>query len=133
MAELGAQCRTAARQEEVLADFAAGLRPAEPAEIDSLLLRGQAAEATRFLKSLSNPHRLMVLCHLLHGERSVGDLERALGIQQAHLSQQLARLRRDGLVRTRRHSRSIYYSLGSREAQQMIGLLYRLFCANPDA
>lgn len=133
MTETSTASRAANLREGVLAGFSAGLRLVEPADIDSLRLGAQAAAATRFLKSLSNPHRLMVLCHLLGGERTVGDLERALGIQQAHLSQQLARLRRDGLVRTRRHSRSIYYSLGSQEAQQMIGMLYSLFCANPDA
>lgn len=100
--------------------------PAEP--IDASRLRGRARAASRFLKTLANQHRLMILCHLIEGEYSVGQLEEQLGIQQAHLSQQLARLRREGLVRTRRDSRLIYYSLGSEEAREMIAALYRVFC-----
>lgn len=97
-------------------------------EIDAARLRARAQTATRFLKTLANHHRLMILCHLVEGEYAVGELEEQLGIQQAHLSQQLARLRRDGLVRTRRESRTIFYSLGSEEAREMIGTLYRVFC-----
>lgn len=113
-----------------------GMRPPEakgeaaPAadDIDAARLRARAQAATRFLKTLANHHRLMILCHLVEGEHAVGELEEQLGIQQAHLSQQLARLRRDGLVRTRRESRTIFYRLGSEEAREMIGTLYRLFC-----
>jgi ArsR family transcriptional regulator len=86
-------------------------------------------EATAFLKTLANQNRLMALCHLAEGERSVGELELLLGIRQANLSQQLARLRADGLVKTRRDSKSIYYSLDSPEVVSVIQLLYRLFCA----
>ena len=95
---------------------------------DAAPLRARARVATRFLKTLANQHRLMILCYLVEGEHAVGELEERLGIQQAHLSQQLARLRRDGLVRTRRESRTVYYSLGSQEAQDMIATLHRLFC-----
>lgn len=87
-----------------------------------------AQSAAQFLRCIANPHRLMILCHLTHGEASVGQLERELGIRQAHLSQQLARLRQDGLVTTRRDSRTIYYALGSDAAREVIGLIYRLFC-----
>jgi DNA-binding transcriptional ArsR family regulator len=104
-------------------------KAAPPADdIDAARLRARAQAATRFLKTLANHHRLMILCHLVEGEHAVGELEEQLGIQQAHLSQQLARLRRDGLVRTRRESRTVFYSLGSEEAREMIGTLYRLFC-----
>lgn len=89
-----------------------------------------AQSAAQFLRCIANPHRLMILCHLSVGEASVGQLERELGIRQAHLSQQLARLRQDGLVTTRRDSRTIYYSLGSDAARETIGLIYRLFCAH---
>ncbi len=99
-----------------------------PDVIDPARLRARALAATKFLKTLANNHRLMILCHLVEGEHSVGELEEHLGIQQAHLSQQLSRLRRDGLVRTRRESRTIFYSLGSEEAREMIGTLYRMFC-----
>lgn len=95
---------------------------------EAVRLAGSAKEATRFLKTLANPHRLVILCYLVDGERAVGELERLVGIQQAHLSQQLARLRREGLVRTRRSSRTIYYSLGSEETREMIGTLHNLFC-----
>jgi ArsR family transcriptional regulator len=101
------------------------------AEDDGIELNAMTANAimaTQFLRCIANPHRLMVLCHLTHGEASVGQLERELGIRQAHLSQQLARLRQDGLVTTRRDSRTIYYALGSTAARELVGLVYRLFC-----
>jgi DNA-binding transcriptional ArsR family regulator len=96
-------------------------------------MRAQAGEAGRFLKSLSNGHRLLILCALAEGEKSVGELERLLEMRQPHLSQHLTRLRADGLVRTRRASRAIYYSLGSEPAERVIGLLYELFCAKDAA
>ncbi|HQT83335.1 MAG: transcriptional regulator [Acidiphilium sp. 37-64-53] len=100
---------------------------------DSIELHAMTSSATiaaQFLRCIANPHRLMVLCHLTHGEASVGQLERELGIRQAHLSQQLARLRQDGLVTTRRDSRTIYYALGSDAARDVVGLIYRLFCTS---
>ncbi|MBW4035651.1 MULTISPECIES: ArsR/SmtB family transcription factor [Acidiphilium] len=100
---------------------------------DSIELDAMTSSATiaaQFLRCIANPHRLMVLCHLTHGEASVGQLERELGIRQAHLSQQLARLRQDGLVTTRRDSRTIYYALGSDAAREVVGLIYRLFCTS---
>ncbi|MDA8249508.1 MAG: metalloregulator ArsR/SmtB family transcription factor, partial [Rhodospirillales bacterium] len=75
-----------------------------------------------------NEHRLLILCHLHRGETSVTELEERLGLRQAHLSQHLARLRGDGLVRARRESRSVHYSLGSREARLLVERLYELFC-----
>lgn len=92
-------------------------------------MRSRASEAGRFLKSLSNEHRLLILCSLSEGEKSVGELERLLEMRQPHLSQHLTRLRESGLVTTRRVSRTVYYRLGSEPAQRMIGLLYELFCA----
>ncbi|MCW8308269.1 metalloregulator ArsR/SmtB family transcription factor [Acidiphilium sp. PA] len=97
-------------------------------ELDAMT--SSATIAAQFLRCIANPHRLMVLCHLTHGEASVGQLERELGIRQAHLSQQLARLRQDGLVTTRRDSRTIYYALGSDAARDVVGLIYRLFCTS---
>lgn len=102
-------------------------------EIELDAMTRNATMASQFLRCLANPHRLMVLCHLTHGEASVGQLERELGIRQAHLSQQLARLRQDGLVTTRRDSRTIYYSLGSDAARDVVGLIYRLFCTGDGA
>jgi DNA-binding transcriptional ArsR family regulator len=100
----------------------------QAALIDLGLMRNHAEPLARFLRSMANSHRLLILSHLTHGERSVGALERELGMRQAHLSQQLARLRQDGLVHTRRDSRTIYYALRSPEAKQVIGLMYALFC-----
>ena len=88
-----------------------------------------AKRASKFLKSIANDNRLIILCMLAEGEKNVSELEEGLGIRQPTLSQQLARLREDNLVSTRRDSKHIYYSLASSEAEQMVGLLYNLFCA----
>lgn len=85
--------------------------------------------ASQFLKALANENRLVILCTLADGEKNVGELEEILGIRQPTLSQQLARLRTEKLVGTRRESKQIYYHLASEEAQQVIGLLYELFCS----
>lgn len=87
-----------------------------------------AKRASAFLKALANENRLVILCALVEGERNVSELEAILGIRQPTLSQQLQRLRADELVTTRRDSKQIYYSLASKEAEQLIGLLYELFC-----
>ncbi len=92
-------------------------------------MKASAAAATALLKALANPHRLVILCHLANGEQSVGELEALLGVRQPHLSQHLARLRRDALVRTRRNSRTIYYRLNSSAAAQVLRLLYELYCS----
>jgi DNA-binding transcriptional ArsR family regulator len=95
-------------------------------------LRDMAADAERacdFLKALTNPSRLLILCQLADGEKSVGELEGLLRLRQPTLSQQLARLRENQLVETRRHGKMIYYRLASDEARQVIELLYQLFCA----
>lgn len=92
-------------------------------------LAAQAGQAEEFLKAFANRHRLMILCQLNGGEHSVGALQEAIGLGQSALSQHLARLREDKLVKTRRDGQTIYYSLASQEAQQMIALLYNMFCA----
>jgi DNA-binding transcriptional ArsR family regulator len=89
----------------------------------------RAGNAEAFLKALANRHRLMILCELHKGEQSVGVLHEAIGLSQSALSQHLARLREDALVKTRRESQTIYYSLASKEASRMIALLYDLFCS----
>jgi len=88
--------------------------------------------ASRFLKALANENRLVILCTLADGEKNVGELEEILGIRQPTLSQQLARLRSENLVATRRESKQIFYHLASKEAEQVIGLLYELFCSRGD-
>lgn len=91
-------------------------------------LVSQAGRAEEFLKALANRHRLMILCELHKGERSVSSLQEAVGLSQSALSQHLARLREDKLVKTRREAQTIHYSLASREAEQVIALMYDLFC-----
>jgi ArsR family transcriptional regulator len=93
----------------------------------------QAYRASQFLKALANPYRLMVLCLINGRELSVGELEQHLGLRQPTLSQQLARLREEGLVETRRDGKQIYYRLASEEVRRTIALLDELFCASPDA
>lgn len=92
-------------------------------------LASRADKAEALLKALANRHRLMILCELHKGEQSVGVLQEAIGLSQSALSQHLARLREDQLVKTRRESQTIYYSLASKEAKQIIALLYNLFCS----
>lgn len=95
-------------------------------EIDRMM--SSAAAASRLMKALSSPHRLIVLCQLNGGERSVGDLQALVGLSQSALSQHLARLREDGLVATRREAQTIYYRLADDAVGEIIGLLYRLYC-----
>lgn len=97
--------------------------------ISSAELAPKAAEAESFLKALANRHRLMVLCELHKGELSVTRLQEMVGSSQSSLSQHLARLREDRLVKTRRESQTIFYSLANDDVSRVIGLLYELFCA----
>ena len=92
-------------------------------------LAPKAAQAEGFLKALANRHRLMILCELHKGEQSVTALQRAGGLSQSSLSQHLARLREDELVKTRRASQTIYYSLANDNVSRVIALLYELYCA----
>ena len=87
-----------------------------------------ARAAADLLKALSHETRLMVLCLLVEGEKSVGELEQLMLLRQPSVSQQLARLRFDGIVNARRDGRTIYYSLGSDEAKKVVTLLYDLYC-----
>ncbi len=92
-------------------------------------IQENARRASTLLKAMSNQHRLMILCQLVPGEKCVGDLEQIIGLSQSALSQHLARLRRDGLVRTRRMAQTIYYSLEGEEASAVIETLYGLYCS----
>jgi len=89
---------------------------------------GNAKRASDFLKALAHESRLMILCFLAEGEKSVGELEDLLNLRQPTVSQQLARLRADGLVSTRRDGKTIYYTLASAEARVIIGAVYDVFC-----
>lgn len=88
-----------------------------------------AAQAARLLKALANENRLLILCQLVPGERSVTQLLDGVPLSQSALSQHLALLRRDGLVRARREARTVYYSLSGHAAPRILGLLYELYCA----
>ena len=87
-----------------------------------------AKRASDFLKALAHESRLMMLCILAEREKSVSELEQELGLRQPTVSQQLARLRADGLVATRRDGKTIYYSVASDEARTIIGAIYDVFC-----
>lgn len=91
-----------------------------------------AANAANFLKTMAHEGRLMILCHLGSGEKSVSELEEILNCRQAAVSQMLARLREDDMVKTRREGKTIYYSLADNNTAQLIDLLYNMFCG-PDA
>ena len=96
--------------------------------VEKAMLEG-ASQAADFLKSMANENRLLILCHLSEGEVSVSDLEIMLGLRQPTLSQQLARLRSDGLVTTRREGKTIYYSIASEDVGKMLEFMYNLFCS----
>lgn len=95
-------------------------------ELDRMV--DHAKRASDFLKALAHESRLMMLCILAEGEKSVGELEDILELRQPTVSQQLSRLRADGLVATRRDGKAIYYSLASDEARVVIGAIYDVFC-----
>jgi len=92
-------------------------------------LIAQARKASELMKALSHEDRLLILCLLNEGERSVSELEEIMHMPQAAVSQQLARLRFDRLVTTRRDGRTVYYSLAGKEVSSVIKNLYDLFCA----
>ena len=87
-----------------------------------------AQDASKFLKAISHEGRLMILCHLASGEKSVTELEDLLSARQAAVSQQLSRLRLEGLVSPRREGKAIYYSLTDDRARQIIEVVYDIFC-----
>lgn len=98
-----------------------------PHSMLSRMSRG-SKRAGQFLKALANENRLMLLCLLSEDEYSVTELESLLGIRQPILSQQLARLRAENLVDTRRDGKAIYYSLASQEARDVMAVIYKHFC-----
>lgn len=89
-----------------------------------------AKEAAKLLKALSNEKRLLVLCTLYKGERSVGELEDVVNLSQSALSQHLSKLRRDNLVITRREAQTIYYSLEDRAVKLVLGALHEIYAPN---
>lgn len=96
-------------------------------------MQANAAQATSLLKSMANESRLMILCQLSQQEMTVGELTNRIPLSQSALSQHLGVLRREKLVKTRRESQFVWYSLDSEEAKAVIGTLYDLFCAQCEA
>ncbi len=98
-------------------------------EFDWSQMTEAAGKASALMKTLGHKGRLMVLCQLASGEKSVGELSESLGISQSPLSQHLSRMRKEGLVITRREAQTIFYSLKAHEAGKIIECLYGLYCA----
>jgi DNA-binding transcriptional ArsR family regulator len=101
------------------------------ADLDGMAAK--AKEASDFLKALAHEGRLMILYVLCDGEKSVTELERRLALRQPTVSQQLARLRMDGLVSTRRHGKTIYYSLANEDVRTVIDAVHGVFCCRRTA
>ena len=129
---LQTQTRTEAPVIEALAQQEAAPATGECQAIPADDMIRQAQHAASFLKALAHEGRLMILCFLSSGEKSVTELEQLLGSRQAAVSQQLARLRLEGLVHCRREGKTIYYSLGDPRAARMIALVYDMFCAQAE-
>jgi DNA-binding transcriptional ArsR family regulator len=98
-------------------------------KLDPREMQRNARQAARLLKTLASDQRLMILCHLAGGERSVGELQSHVALSQSALSQHLARLRREGVVTTRRDAQSIYYTLADPDVIVIMRALYNIYCA----
>jgi DNA-binding transcriptional ArsR family regulator len=104
------------------------MKRADIADMNLGELQARALRATGLLKAMANPVRLLVLCQLAEGEKSVGELERVVEVSQSALSQHLGLLRSRGLVRPRRAGQAIYYSLEGAEAPALLAALYEVYC-----
>jgi DNA-binding transcriptional ArsR family regulator len=89
-----------------------------------------AERVAELMKLLANKHRLLVLCQLAEGEKSVGELARLLGVRETAMSQQLSVLRREGLVRPRREAQTIYYALARDDVRRLMEFLYATYCGD---
>ena len=101
-------------------------------KFDALAMKASADDACALLKGLANPHRLILVCSLIDGEKSVGALAEILGASKTLTSQHLGLLRRDGVVSTRRDGQTIYYALQSGRARAVVETLSKHFCTVPD-
>ncbi|KIC25540.1 MULTISPECIES: ArsR/SmtB family transcription factor [unclassified Leisingera] len=110
-----------------LPEFSADMDPEEKEQMVA-----NAAKASNFLKAISHQGRLMILCHLVSGEKSVTELEQLLSARQAAVSQQLSRLRLEGLVVPRRDGKAIYYSLADDKPRRVLEVVYDIFCNDGD-
>ena len=97
-------------------------------KVDPDQMAAAADRASELLRSLGNRHRLLILCQLTEGERSVGDLAAFLGLRDSTVSQHLSLLRRDGLVQARRDGQTIWYSIASLAARRVLETLFEVFC-----
>lgn len=97
-------------------------------QIDITEMRGNATQAAKLLKAMSNENRLLILCHLGEKEMSVSELNGFIDLSQSSLSQHLARLRKDDLVKTRRESQTIYYTIAHPSIVKLIAFLHSEFC-----
>ena len=107
--------------------------PADPQHLNMDVMRERADEASALLKVLANGQRLRILCLLVDGERSVGEINASVALSQSALSQHLARLREEGLVNTRREAQTIFYALAPGPAPQVIAALHSIYCTVPGA
>ena len=105
-------------------------QPERCARLDAEEMNGRARAASSLLKALAHEGRLMIMCYLASGEKSVTELETRLETRQAAVSQQLARLRLEGLVSCRREGKTIYYSLSDPRAEQVVQTVYNQFCSS---
>ena len=97
--------------------------------IDMKIMERAADQASNLLKALSNRHRLLIICQLIDGDRSVGELAEFLELRDSTVSQHLALLRKDGLVSARRDAQTIFYSIASEPAREVLKTLYQAYCA----
>jgi ArsR family transcriptional regulator len=104
---------------------------AEDFSLSADLMASAAEDAANVMRALSNPSRLLLLCQLVEGEKSVGELERALGMSQAYVSQQLARLRAEALVRATREGRVMRYRLADPRVTPVLQAIYDQYCPQP--
>lgn len=98
--------------------------------VDTAEMAKNVEEAVRFLKALSNSKRMLILCHLVNCERNVMELGMLLDIRQPSISQELSRLRRNGMVATRRDAKHVYYRIADPKVEEVIATMHRLFCAS---
>ncbi|WP_372529421.1 ArsR/SmtB family transcription factor [Parvularcula marina] len=96
-------------------------------------MQQSAGDAADFLRSLANEKRLMIVCQLISGEMSVGELCESLDVRQSTMSQQLALLRMEGIVKTRKEAQTVYYSLANDGARQVVAILHGMFCSENGA
>ena len=114
------------RRRQAVQDVAEVVGPDDFAKLTEL--HDMAAHACDLLKAMANEWRLMILCHLAEGEKTVSELQRLLGLSQSALSQHLAILRREKIVRARKHAQSVSYSLSGDEATRVMETLHEVFC-----